>query len=70
MPWAWSGFATAGVELDARDKPADLSEEEWELTKHKLVFKFVDSLLEGEPEVRHFDKEKVATVVVDRSGLV
>ena len=52
-------------ELDARDKPADLSEEEWELTKHKLVFKFVDSLLDGEPEVRHFDNENVAKVVVD-----
>ncbi|MCO8121758.1 hypothetical protein NHH03_08420 [Stieleria sp. TO1_6] len=50
-------------ELDERKKPADLSEAEWERKKHKLVFQFVDSILDGESPVNHFEDDRLAEIV-------
>ena len=50
-------------ELNRRTKPDDLSEANWETKKHKLVFKLVDSILDGESPVRHFEDERLAKIV-------
>ncbi len=50
-------------ELDAKVKPVNLNPQEWELTKHKLVFKLIDSMLDGDSPVRHFEDERLAETV-------
>ncbi|WP_153555340.1 hypothetical protein [Roseimaritima sediminicola] len=52
-------------ELDARSKPHDRSDADWELQKHKLVFKLVDSLLDQQPPVKHLADERLAEIVQD-----
>lgn len=50
-------------ELDMRPKPIDLSDQDWEIKKHKLAFKLVDTLLDGDTPVRHFDDDNAAEIV-------
>ena len=50
-------------QLDARVKPAELSDAEWEIKKHKLIFKRVDSILDRESPVKHFTDARLAEVV-------
>lgn len=45
--------------------PKGLSEDEWEHRKHKLLFKFVDELLDHASPVRHLEDERQARVVQD-----
>ena len=50
-------------ELNSRPIPEDMTPEEWELKKHKLVFKLVDSLLDGDPPVVHLSDDRLAEIV-------
>lgn len=50
-------------ELNERRKPDDLTEAEWEMKKHKLVFKLVDSILDSESPVKHFEDDRLAAIV-------
>jgi len=50
-------------ELNSRKKPENISEADWETKKHKLVFKLVDSILDGESPVKHFEDERLAEIV-------
>lgn len=52
-------------ELEAREKPAHRSEEEWELDKHKLVFARFDQLIDLEPAVKHLSNPAAADIVRD-----
>lgn len=52
-------------ELDARQRPANTNEAEWEYRKEKLVFAKLDELLDCHPAVRHFENRDVAAVVRD-----
>ncbi|HJZ91335.1 MAG TPA: hypothetical protein VKE40_10720 [Gemmataceae bacterium] len=52
-------------QLDARPRPAEVSEEEWELRLAKLEFARVDRWLDDEPAVRHLEREELATEVRD-----
>ena len=49
--------------LDARPTPEDLTEGEWEAKKHKLLFKLVDELLDGEPAKRDLADPRLAKAV-------
>ena len=50
------------VELEQRPCPRGLSEDEWEHQKHKLLFKFVDELLDHHSPVRHLEDERQGLV--------
>ena len=50
-------------ELDERPKPDRLSESEWEHRKHKLLFAFVDDLLDGQTPVQHLADDRQAEIV-------
>jgi putative transposase len=50
-------------ELDARPKPIDLSESDWEYRKHKLVFAFIDDLLDSQTPVSHLADDRQAEIV-------
>lgn len=50
-------------ELKQKPRPESLSEAEWDLRKHKLVFKFVDSILDGEPPITHLADDRLASIV-------
>jgi hypothetical protein len=50
-------------ELNARAKPAHLNPQEWELTKHKMVFKLLDSMLDRMSPVRYLEDERLAEIV-------
>ena len=52
-------------ELEARPRPVNTSDTEWEYRKEKLVFAKLDELLDGCPAVRHFDNPDLASVVRD-----
>lgn len=52
-------------ELERQSKPADVSAQDWEIIKHKLLFKFVDSLLDGKAPVTHLKDDRLAKVVQD-----
>ncbi len=49
--------------LASRPCPANFSKSDWELHKHKLVFKFVDAILDGESPVRHLGDSRLAEIV-------
>src|SRR5438874_7441509 len=53
------------AELDSRPRPVDLSASNWELRKHKLVFKRLDELLDHEPAVSHLADPQLAQIVHD-----
>jgi len=50
-------------ELDTRPKPDDLTAADWEYRKQKLLFAFVDKLLDGQSPVRHLEDERQAEIV-------
>ncbi|TWT80442.1 hypothetical protein CA13_18590 [Planctomycetes bacterium CA13] len=50
-------------ELSNRSAPEDVTPEEWELKKHKLIFKLVDSLLDGAAPVQHLKDHRLARIV-------
>ena len=50
-------------ELSNRPRPKKLSDPEWKTVQHKLVFKLVDSILDGESSVRHLNNEQLAEIV-------
>ncbi len=50
-------------ELDLRKKPDHIGEADWDMVKHKLVFKLVDSILDGQSPVKHFEEERLADIV-------
>ncbi len=49
--------------LENQPKPEQLSLHEWELIIHKLVFKFVDLLLDGNVPVRYLEDDRLAEIV-------
>lgn len=50
-------------QLDARPRPENLSEQEWQLTKDKLLFAMVDNLLDHESPAFHLADERQAEIV-------
>ena len=52
-------------ELDRRLRPAGINEEQWEWNKQKLVFKFVDDLLDHQSPVTHLRDDRQANTVQD-----
>jgi putative transposase len=52
-------------ELDGRPHPAKLSGDEWEHNKSKLVFQFVDQLLDHQAPIRHLEDPQQAQIVQD-----
>ncbi len=50
-------------ELENRPCPKDLPEADWEMQKHKLLYRLVDSLLDGECPTMHLSDERLAIVV-------
>ena len=52
-------------ELDNRPCPADISQSDWELDKNKLVFAFVDQLLDHQSPVTNLADERLAQIVCD-----
>jgi REP element-mobilizing transposase RayT len=50
-------------ELDARTKPTDLTGEEWEYQKQKLMFARFDHLIDCEPAVNHLETPAAAELV-------
>jgi REP element-mobilizing transposase RayT len=57
---ALRGYRT---ELDARVRPSDLTEDEWGITKHKLLFARFDWLIDRESQVRWLEQPKAACSV-------
>lgn len=49
--------------LNSKNCPANLAPGEWEITKHKLVFKFMDALLDNYSVVSHLRNERLADLV-------
>ncbi|MEO8498028.1 MAG: hypothetical protein ABI614_23430, partial [Planctomycetota bacterium] len=52
-------------ELEKRIQPKGKSEAEWQHHKQKLLFAFVDRLLDSNPPVRHLEDEQQAKIVQD-----
>lgn len=52
-------------QIEARAKPDDLTENQWEHEKQKLAFAFVDRLLDYESPVKHLEHDKQAKIVQD-----
>jgi len=50
-------------ELNLRSIPNDISDADWEMMKHKLVFKLVDSLLDCECPITHLRDDRLAEIV-------
>ena len=50
-------------ELDDRPRPKDMSESEWETRKQKLLFAFVDELLDRQSPVEHLRDDRQAEIV-------
>lgn len=50
-------------QLENRPRPSDLSEEEWEHHRHKLLFALVDELLDGQCPVQHLADPQQAEIV-------
>ena len=50
-------------DLDARSRPENMTENEWAHKKQKLLFVFVDDLLDGETPVAHLKDEQQAEIV-------
>ena len=58
-------IATYRDELSSQKRPEKYSESEWKMVQHKLVFKLVDSLLDGMPSVQHLEDDRLAKIVQD-----
>ena len=46
-------------ELETRKRPASLTESQWQTRIHKLVFKRVDEMLDGQPAVTHLADQRL-----------
>ena len=51
------------MELEERSKPDQMSVDQWEHHKHKLLFAMVDDLLDQHGPVRHLEDEPLAEIV-------
>ena len=51
------------TELANRPKPVELTDAQWKLNQHKLVFKLVDQLLDHESPVNHLDDDRLAAII-------
>ncbi len=49
--------------LDRRLKPEDQDKNQWQHHKQKLLFAYVDRLLDNDPAVRHLDDDQQAEIV-------
>jgi putative transposase len=52
-------------QLESRANPEDLTAADWEHQKQKLLFAFVDNLLDGQSPVRHLEDPQQAKIVQD-----
>lgn len=52
-------------ELEQRDQPADISQDEWNYRREKMIFGRTDHWLDTEPAVRHLAAPNLAKIVVD-----
>ena len=52
-------------ELDSRPKPDDAESSDWEHRKQKMLFAFVDRILDGETPVRYLEDDCQAKIVQD-----
>jgi type I restriction enzyme R subunit len=52
-------------ELESRPRPPTTTELDWEHHIHKLLFARLDTILDGQPAVRHFENPAVAEIVRD-----
>lgn len=52
-------------ELAVRAKPPNLSEAEWDLHRHKLLFACFDKLIDLQPAVKHLENPGAANIVRD-----
>lgn len=50
-------------QLERRPKPNDVTLEEWETHKHKLMFARFDEIVDTQPAVRHLENPKAASEV-------
>ena len=51
--------------LEAKPKPTSLSDARWKTTKHKLVFKLVDELLDNDSPVESLKDKRLAQLVTN-----
>ena len=51
--------------LDRQPRPPELSEDDWEHRKHKLVFAKLDEIIDQEPASRYLENQALATIVRD-----
>jgi REP element-mobilizing transposase RayT len=51
------------AELDVRNRPPDLTEDEWEIAKHKLIFARFDRLIDYQSQVRWLEQPEAAESV-------
>jgi putative transposase len=50
-------------ELESRPLPAAMSKHDWEVQKHKLIFKRLDDWLDHQPAARHLADPRLAKIV-------
>lgn len=50
-------------EFSERKKPDELSNADWEMKKHKLVFKLVESILDGASPAKDLEDDRLAEIV-------
>lgn len=50
-------------ELNKQPTPENMTAPDWELKKHKLTFKLVDTLLDGDSPVVHLKEDRLAKIV-------
>ncbi len=53
------------TELETRPRPAQMTEDDWEHHKHKLLFALVDDLLDHHSPMQHLADERQAQIVQD-----
>jgi len=62
----WKAISEYRDELARRATPnLEMPDPDWEMLKHKLLFKFVDRLLDGNTPVHHLSDPKQAEIVQD-----
>lgn len=50
-------------ELFAKPCPASMDQAQWAMHRHKMVFKMIDDLLDGDPPVNHLRDARLAEIV-------
>ena len=51
-------------QLECKQRPDTFSVDAWEHRKHKLLFAFIDKLLDHHSQVKHFENDRLAEIVV------